>query len=86
LKKNTERIRIDIGIGMKPELTGKGAGSFFFKTILSSIRADISIEPQRLTVATFNERAIHLYKKFGFVQTVQFPLDTGEFTGMVRRT
>lgn len=57
---------IDIGIGMRPDLTGKGLGSSFLTTILMEIERLFSSTPIRLTVASFNQRAIHLYEKLGF--------------------
>ncbi|ACM15175.1 N-acetyltransferase family protein [Bacillus paranthracis] len=59
---------MDIGLGMKPELTGKGLGKVFFQAgIVFAIKA---FRPKtfRLSVATFNTRAITLYKKIGFQQ------------------
>ncbi|MDF2788980.1 MAG: family N-acetyltransferase [Neobacillus sp.] len=39
----------------------------------------------RLTVAIFNQRAIHLYTKLGFVKKVEFNRDTTEFITMVKK-
>ena len=63
---------IDIGIGMKPELTGKGYGTAFFKLGIEFISENHSSKPLRLTVAQFNKRAIRLYEKFGFVKEKEF--------------
>lgn len=57
---------IDIGLGMKPELTGNGQGKRFFAYILKCIKNSYADKKLRLTVATFNKRAIHLYQSFGF--------------------
>jgi len=59
---------IDIGIGLRPDLTGKGFGSVFFHFVLKYVRENQANQPVRLTVACFNKRAIHLYEKFGFVK------------------
>lgn len=76
---------IDIGLGMKPKLTGKGYGTEFFAFILQSIQELHGKElPLRLTVATFNKRARNLYEKFGFVENVSFYLNDTEFTTMIR--
>jgi [ribosomal protein S18]-alanine N-acetyltransferase len=76
---------IDIGLGMKPEFTGKGYGTEFFTFILQSIQDLHGKElPLRLTVATFNKRARNLYEKFGFVENVSFYLNDTEFTTMIR--
>lgn len=57
---------LDIGLGMKPELTGKGLGVRFFGSILDFAAARPGPSRYRLTVANFNRRAINLYRKFGF--------------------
>ncbi|MFJ8089053.1 GNAT family N-acetyltransferase [Lysinibacillus sp. NPDC095746] len=71
---------IDVGIGMKPELTGKGYGSEFFSFILNQLQQE-NQSPLRLTVATFNTRAIHLYEKLGFTKVMEFTAST-EFITM----
>ncbi|MEX3744645.1 MULTISPECIES: GNAT family N-acetyltransferase [Lysinibacillus] len=71
---------IDIGIGMKPELTGKGIGTEFFSFILNQLQQE-NHSPLRLTVATFNTRAIHLYEKLGFKKVMEFTAST-EFITM----
>jgi ribosomal protein S18 acetylase RimI-like enzyme len=72
---------LDIGIGMKPDLTGKGLGSTFFSKVLQTIEKD---KPLRLTVAEFNRRAIHLYMKLGFIEQMKFKRDSIEFLVMVK--
>lgn len=75
---------IDIGVGMKPGLTGKGYGYNFFSFILNYIQAENYL-PLRLTVAKFNQRAIHLYEKFGFVRFMEFRNDSTEFIVMIKK-
>ncbi|MGE7623027.1 GNAT family N-acetyltransferase [Viridibacillus sp. NPDC096237] len=75
---------IDIGIGMKPGLTGKGYGSTFFSFVLNHIQGENCI-PIRLTVAKFNHRAIHLYEKFGFVRFMEFCNNSIEFIVMIKK-
>ncbi|HAM82065.1 GNAT family N-acetyltransferase [Ornithinibacillus bavariensis] len=75
---------VDIGIGMKPELTGKGIGTIFLRFILQEVlrEAKGSI---RLTVAEFNLRAIRLYEKFNFLKQSEFVRGDGvKFIVMVR--
>lgn len=79
-----EMDNLDIGVGMKPNLTGKGFGTTFFTFILQNIQRSNTISPMRLTVATFNKRAIRLYEKFGFVEQKKFDSDVTEFITMVR--
>lgn len=75
---------IDIGIGMNPVLTGKGNGTGFFDYVLNHVLNLNKGVPIRLTVATFNKRAIHLYEKFGFVKGVKFMKGPTEFITMVK--
>jgi [ribosomal protein S18]-alanine N-acetyltransferase len=74
----------DIGIGMNPAITGQGFGASFFSFILSYIQETYGLDAIRLTVANFNQRAIHLYTKLGFVKKVEFNRDTTEFITMVK--
>lgn len=70
---------IDIGIGMDPELTGQGNGHRFFGYAASAIQSEHPELRLRLTVAEFNVRAIHLYKKFGFTEARKFSTDSAVF-------
>ncbi|GAA0329651.1 GNAT family protein [Bacillus carboniphilus] len=74
---------VDIGLGLKPDLTGKGLGSSFLRFIIDHICEDRDYQKLRLTVATFNKRAISLYTKVGFVREISFHTDTTEFITMV---
>lgn len=76
---------IDIGIGMRPDLTGKGLGSSFLTTILMEIEVLFPSTPIRLTVASFNQRAIHLYEKLGFRIQHHFQRKSTNFYIMVRK-
>jgi [ribosomal protein S18]-alanine N-acetyltransferase len=71
---------LDIGLGMKPELTGNGLGCKFFSFILSQIKE----KHLRLSVAAFNKRAIHLYEKLGFLKESEFKHKGINFIIMVR--
>ena len=58
---------LDYGLGLRPDLTGKGLGLEFFLTGLEFARE--RYEPRRvyLHVAEFNERARRVYERAGFV-------------------
>ncbi len=73
---------IDIGLGMNPKFTGKGMGFAFFSYILNYVKEIHTPLPFRLTVATFNKRAIHLYEKLGFIKKQKFQFGTVEFVTM----
>ncbi|WP_047979794.1 GNAT family N-acetyltransferase [Ornithinibacillus contaminans] len=74
---------IDIGFGMRPDLTGKGLGKNFLQLVLQNIELeyDGSI---RLTVADFNKRAIQLYKRFNFRKKDEFYREDVKFITMLR--
>jgi ribosomal-protein-alanine N-acetyltransferase len=57
---------VDVGLGLKPDLTGKGLGLEFFRAGLEFGRHRFSPVGFRLSVATFNERAIQIYERAGF--------------------
>jgi len=57
---------IDIGLSLRPDLCGKGYGLTFFNSGLDYARDVFNTKSLRLSVATFNERAIKLYTKAGF--------------------
>jgi ribosomal-protein-alanine N-acetyltransferase len=62
-----ERERaLDVGLGMRPELTGQGLGEEFVTSGLRFAKATYAPEAFRLTVATFNRRAIRVYERVGF--------------------
>lgn len=73
---------IDVGLGMAPILTGKGNGFTFFSFVLESIYKTYGNVPVRLTVAKFNQRAIRLYEKFGFMKEMEFTTDFADFQTM----
>lgn len=75
---------IDIGLGMNPTLTGQGNGQLFCHFIIEEVEREHPFMPLRLTVATFNKRAIHLYEKLGFKEQFVFQTNSNQFMTMVR--
>ena len=59
---------LDIGLGLKPELTGKGYGLEFMLDGMSFLRERYQPSAFQLVVAAFNERAIRVYERVGFVK------------------
>lgn len=62
---------VEVGLGLRPDLTGKGLGRAFLAAGLAFGQGHFSVGMWGLSVATFNTRAIHLYEQAGFT-----PLDT----------
>jgi len=63
---------VDIGLGMSPELCGQGNGYDFFMQGLEFGKNKFPDKKFRLTVASFNKRAIRLYEKIGFKEMTKF--------------
>ena len=63
---------LDIGLGMRPDLTGQGHGKVFFAAILAFIHAHFCAARRRLTVAQFNRRALSQDTRLGFHETAVF--------------
>jgi len=74
---------LDLGLGRQPELTGQGTGFIFCSFVLDTVKAQSTL-PLRLTVASFNERAIHLYEQLGFQRQVTFPTTSATFLIMTQ--
>ena len=80
--------RVEIGLGLRPDLTGKGLGQAFINAGLAFGQEHFSVGMWSLSVATFNTRAIRLYKRVGFTPLNTFLQHTNggvyEFLRMVR--
>jgi RimJ/RimL family protein N-acetyltransferase len=60
---------LEIGLGLRPDLTGRGLGRDFFQAGLAFAREQLGAERIVLNVAAFNERAIAVYERGGFRRT-----------------
>jgi ribosomal-protein-alanine N-acetyltransferase len=83
-----ERDTVVIGLGLRPDLTGRGQGQAFLEAGLEFAREIFGPAPFRLQVGTFNQRAIRVYRKAGFQDAGVFLHETNggqyEFLRMVK--
>ncbi len=63
---------VDIGMGMRPDLTGQGHGRDYADPVFSFAQKRYPQQRQRVTIAEFNHRAQRLCAHFGFVKASQF--------------
>lgn len=80
-----EEPLVDMGLGMNPQLVGRGNGYEFCSYIVKFIEEYYHSHSIRLTVAKFNQRAIYLYKKLGFIQVNEFSTNFTDFITMVKK-
>jgi RimJ/RimL family protein N-acetyltransferase len=57
---------LDIGLGIRPDLTGHGRGSDYVKAVIDFANATYATERLRVTIAAFNSRALRVWEKAGF--------------------
>jgi ribosomal-protein-alanine N-acetyltransferase len=78
---------LDLGIGIRPDLTGRGEGKRFLAALVAFAETQVPPpEHLRVTVAGFNERAQRLVRGGGFAEVQRFarPKDGLEFVVLVR--
>ena len=56
----------DIGLGLRPDLTGRGLGSSLLEAVMAFAREGNDPRRFTLSVAAFNHRAIRVYERAGF--------------------
>ncbi len=77
---------LDIGMGLRPNLTGQGQGLMYVKAVLDFARRAFAPAAFRVTVAQFNKRALRVWEKAGFraIQTFQSKHDGQTFVVLLR--
>lgn len=84
-----EADEVVVGLGLRPDLTGRGLGLGFVDAGLAFARERFRPSRFRLSVATFNERAIRVYERAGFKPLRTFEHETNgglyPFLEMTRR-
>ena len=75
---------IDWGTGMRPDLTGQGHGRMFMELVMEEARKRWPGKKLRTTVASFNERSMHVVRKCGLQEVEVFRNPAGrEFVVLV---
>ncbi len=62
---------VEVGIGLRPDLTGRGRGEPFLRAQLDYASQQWQPALFRLFVAAWNERAIRLYRRLGFQEVAR---------------
>ncbi|GEN94896.1 GNAT family N-acetyltransferase [Pediococcus ethanolidurans] len=73
---NSEQV--EVGLGLRPDETGKGKGLEFLQLILKFIKNNYSFSEVALDVAEFNVRAQKVYAKAGFMSQKKHTQETNK--------
>ena len=78
---------LDIGLGLRPDLTGQGKGLGYVQAVLGVVQHTVATDTFRVTVAEFNERAQKVWRRAGFrpVQRFVRPQDGRPFVVLLRK-
>ena len=77
---------LDIGLGVRPDLTGQRRGSHYVGAVIDFAIRTYSPERLRVTIAAFNKRAKRVWEKSGFhvVQKFQGGWTNMDFIVMIK--
>lgn len=77
---------LDIGLGIRPDLTGQGRGAGIIGEALRFAEPRFAPVRFRVTIAAFNARARRAWARAGFAETAAFERtgDGGKFVVMVK--
>jgi RimJ/RimL family protein N-acetyltransferase len=88
LTKKKNRHVGEFGINVHPDYQGKGIGRHLIETLLTWAKNNGRIEKVFLNVFATNQKAIQLYKHFGFVEEGRFinaiKQPTGEYVDVIQ--
>jgi [ribosomal protein S18]-alanine N-acetyltransferase len=79
---------LDIGMGIRPDMTGQGKGRVFAATAIKFAQAHFKPNRLRVVVAKFNLRAQKVWQNMGFVMTAEFTsaFDSSQYVMMIRES
>ena len=66
------RPALDIGLGVRPDLTGQGNGAAYVNAVIDFANSTYAPERLRVTIAAFNSRALRVWQKAGFQDVQRF--------------
>lgn len=69
---------LDLGVGLRPDLTGQGFGQDFVREVLAFASRTYQPDSFRVTVASFNQRSLKTFQALGFIETHTFTRDQVE--------
>lgn len=69
---------VDIGLGVRPDLTGRGLGQRFVTAVIQFAIQTFAPEYLRVTIAAFNRRAQRVWLRQGFVIVQHFEAQAGD--------
>lgn len=78
---------LDVGLGMRPDLAGRGMGAAFLQAILAFAKGEMAPDGFRATIAASNARSRRVFEKAGFTLQQTFTsrgLHPIEFVVMVK--
>ena len=67
-----EPVVLDIGVGLRPDLTGQGRGTTFVGEILDYGHATYRPKVFRAAIASFNQRSLKTFQNLGFMMQGSF--------------
>lgn len=77
---------LDIGLGVRPDLTGQGYGSGYVNAVIDFAHRTYAPDRLRVTIAAFNHRAQRVWEKAGFqvIQEFQGGWTNMDFVVMIK--
>ncbi|MBM7097425.1 GNAT family N-acetyltransferase [Bacillus sp. H-16] len=77
-KRSDETNEVEVSLGLRPDLTGKGFGTAFVEATMDKAFENGHVDVLVINVAAFNERAISVYERTGFRKTAAYLQKTNQ--------